>query len=230
MTMHKIVPAKEWLKKRKELLVKEKELTRLRDQISKERRKLPWLKLEKNYVFTGPDGEETLSDLFARQSQLMIYHFMYGPEWDEGCPSCSFWADNFNGIDIHLKHRDITFLAVSRADFKDLEAYRKRMGRTFKWLSSLNSDFNYDLEVSFTTAQKESNETTYNYRRQPYFIDELPGVSVFYKDEQGDIFHTYSSYSRGLDILNGAYNYIDLAPKGRNEDSGMSWLRRHDQY
>lgn len=230
MPTHKAVSEQEWLTARKALLVKEKELTRLRDQISEERRKLPWVKVEKEYVFEGPDGTETLSDLFDGQSQLVIYHFMYGPDWDEGCPSCSFWADNFDGIDIHLKHRDITFLAISRADYKTLEAYKRRMGWRFKWVSSQNSDFNYDFQVSFTPEQKEKNETTYNYREQPYFIDELPGVSVFFKDEQGNIFHTYSAYARGLDMLNGAYNYIDLTPKGRDEESGMSWVRRHDQY
>ena len=230
MSTHKTVSEQEWLTARQALLVKEKELTRLRDQISEERRKLPWVKVEKEYVFEGPDGTETLSDLFDGQSQLMIYHFMFGPDWEEGCPSCSFWADNFDGIDIHLKHRDISFLAVSRADYQTLKAYRKRMGWKFKWMSSLNSDFNYDFQVSFTPEQKAQNKTTYNYREQPYFIDELPGVSVFYKDEKEDIYHTYSTYARGLDILNGAYNYIDLAPKGRDVESGLSWVRRHDQY
>ncbi len=156
---------------------------------------------------------------------------MLGPEWEEGCPSCSFWADNFNGIDIHLAHRDISFLAVSRAAYEKIEAYKQRMGWDFKWVSSLGNDFNFDLGVSFTAEEKEADEITYNYLKQPYIIDELPGISVFYKDEQGDIFHTYSTYSRGLDILNGAYNYIDLSPKGRDEESGiMHWLRRHDQY
>ena len=156
---------------------------------------------------------------------------MLGPEWEEGCPSCSFWADNFNGIDIHLAHRDISFLAVSRAAYEKIEAYKQRMGWDFKWVSSLGNDFNFDLGVSFTAEEKEADEITYNYLKQPYIIDELPGISVFYQDEQGDIFHTYSTYSRGLDILNGAYNYIDLSPKGRDEENGiMHWLRRHDQY
>ena len=230
MSIPNVVSQQEWIKAREELLVKEKELTHLRDQVSEQRRQLPLVKVEKAYTFEGPHGEETLSNLFDGQSQLIIYHFMYGADWDEGCPSCSFWADNFDGIDIHLKHRDITFLAISRADYKALEAYKRRMGWTFKWVSSLNSDFNYDYQVSFTPEQKDNNKTIYNYREQPYFIDELPGVSVFFKDDHGDIFHTYSTYSRGLDMLNGAYNYIDLAPKGRNEDSGMSWVRRHDQY
>ena len=231
MTTHTVVSQKEWTEARKELLAKEKEFTRLRDQLSAERRRLPWVKLEKDYVFDGPEGKQSLSALFDGKSQLMIYHFMLGPEWEEGCPSCSFWADNFNGIDIHLAHRDISFLAVSRAAYEKIEAYKQRMGWDFKWVSSLGNDFNFDLGVSFTAEEKEADEITYNYLKQPYIIDELPGISVFYQDEQGDIFHTYSTYSRGLDILNGAYNYIDLSPKGRDEESGiMHWLRRHDQY
>ncbi len=230
MKTHTVVSTEEWLAARKTLLVKEKELTRLRDQLSQERRDLPWVKVEKNYVFDDPNGQQTLSELFDGLSQLMVYHFMLGPEWEEGCPSCSFWADNFEGIDIHLKHRDITFLAMSRAEIEKIEAYKKRMGWTFKWVSSFTNDFNYDFNVSFTHDGKEKNEITYNYLKQPYFIDELAGVSVFFKDEQGDIFHTYSTYSRGLDMLNGAYNYIDLVPLGRNEDDGMSWVRHHNKY
>ena len=220
----------EWLVARKKLLVKEKELTRLRDQIAEERRELPWVKVEKNYLFDGPEGKQNLSDLFDDKSQLMIYHFMLGPDWEEGCTSCSFWADNFDGIDIHLAHRDISFLAVSRAAYDQLTAYQKRMGWRFKWVSSLGSDFNYDYQVSFTPEQKEKNATEYNYRNTEYFSDEVVGVSVFAKDEQGEVFHTYSTYSRGVDMLNGAYNYIDLSPRGRDEEAGMSWLRRHDQY
>jgi len=226
-----IVSQDEWLKARKELLVKEKEFTRLRDDLSAQRRALPWVKIDKDYEFDGPDGKRSLSGLFEGKSQLMIYHFMLGPDWDEGCPSCSFWADNFNGIDIHLAHRDISFLAVSRANSEKIESYKKRMGWDFKWVSSFGNDFNYDMCVSFTNEQKEENEVIYNYLKQPYFIDELAGVSVFYKNSNGEIFHTYSTYSRGLDILNGAYNFIDLSPKGRDEEEGiMNWLRRHDQY
>ena len=230
MTSHTVVSEEEWIEARKKLLAKEKEFTHMRDQLSAERRALPWVKVEKDYVFDGPEGQQSLSDLFDGKSQLMIYHFMLGPDWEEGCPSCSFWADNFNDIDIHLAHRDISFLAVSRAGHEKIEKYKQRMGWNFKWMSSLNNDFNYDLCVSFTPEEKEANEITFNYREQPYFIDEIAGVSVFYKNEQDDIFHTYSTYSRGLDMLNGAYNYIDLAPKGRDEENGMSWLRRHDQY
>lgn len=225
-----VVAQSEWLAARKKLLAREKELTRLRDQIATERRELPWVKVDKEYFFIGPDGHLDLSDLFGEKSQLMIYHFMLGPDWEEGCTSCSFWADNFDGIDIHLAHRDISFLAVSRAGFDKIEAYKKRMGWRFQWVSSLGSDFNYDYQVSFTPEQKEKNATEYNYRNTEYFSDELVGVSVFAKDEWGHIFHTYSTYSRGVDMLNGAYNYIDLSPKGRHEESGMSWLRRHDQY
>jgi len=231
MIPHTIVSQDEWLIARKKLLAKEKEFTQLRDKLSAERRALPWVKVEKDYIFDGEQGQQNLADLFGDKSQLMIYHFMLGPDWDEGCPSCSFWADNFNGIDIHLAHRDIAFLAISRGDHEKLAAYKKRMGWNFKWMSSLNSDFNYDMGVSLSTENSMNNEITYNYRKQPYFMDELQGVSVFYKSDEGEIFHTYSTYSRGVDILNSAYNYIDLSPKGRDEEDGiMNWLRRHDQY
>ena len=231
MNTHKVVSKEEWLVARKVLLAKEKEFTRLRDQLSKERRALPWVKVEKDYIFDGEKGQQNLADLFEDKSQLMIYHFMLGPDWEEGCASCSFWADNFNGIDIHLAHQDISFLAVSSAKYEKLSAYKKRMGWNFKWMSSFDSDFNHDLGVSFTAEEKELNEISYNYRKQPYFIDELVGVSVFYKNDENEIFHTYSTYSRGVDILNGAYNYIDLSPKGRDEKNGiMNWLRHHDQY
>lgn len=229
MTAQTIVSRKEWLIAREKLLTQEKEFTRLRDQLSKQRRALPWVQIDKDYSFEGSNGTQSLADLFQDKSQLIIYHFMLGPDWEEGCPSCSFWADNFNGIDIHLAHRDISFLAVSRASYKNIAAYKKRMGWGFNWVSSLNSDFNYDFDVSFLL--EEDKKITYNYRQQPYFMDELPGISVFFKNDLGEIFHTYSTYSRGLDLLNGAYNYIDLSPKGRNESGeGMKWLRRHDQY
>lgn len=231
MNESNVVSQEEWIEARKKFLVKEKEFTRLRDELSEQRRALPWVKVDKDYVFDGPEGKQNLSDLFDGKSQLMIYHFMLGPDWEEGCPSCSFWADNFNGIDIHLAHRDISLLAVSRANSDKIEQYKKRMCWDFKWVSSFNNDFNYDMGVSFTNEQKEANEIVYNYLSQPYFIDELAGASVFYKNSKGDIFHTYSTYSRGLDILNGAYNYMDLSPKGRDEGEGiMNWLRRHDQY
>jgi len=230
MTTHPVVTQEEWLAARKQLLAEEKEFTRLRDQLSQKRRNLPWVKVTKDYIFDSPDGQQSLSELFQDQSQLMVYHFMLGPDWEEGCKSCSFWADSFEGIDIHLKHRDISFLAISSAEIEKIETYKKRMGWTFNWVSSFNNDFNVDFQVSFTTEQKNNNEVFYNYIKQPYISDEMPGVSVFIKDEENNIFHTYSTYARGLDILNGAYNYIDLAPMGRNEEEGMSWLRLHDQY
>ena len=233
MQNHKVISREEWLDARRGLLAKEKEFTRLRDQLSQARRELPWVKIEKDYLFDGPNGKETRSELFEGRSQLIIYHFMYGPDWEEGCPSCSFWADNFNGIGIHLNHRDITLIAVSRAPLDQLEAYKARMGWSFKWVSSLGNDFNFDYQVSFTPDQLEKGEMIYNYRPGGFSGEEAPGISVFYKNEQGEVFHTYSCYSRGLDMLNGAYHYMDLAPKGRDEDDlpwSMAWLRRHDQY
>ncbi len=233
MKTHKVVFKDEWLAARREHLAKEKAFTRLRDQLSQERRELPWVKVEKEYVFDGPNGKETLLELFEGRSQLIIYHFMYGPDWAEGCLSCSFWADNFNGITVHLNHRDITLLAVSRAPLGTLEAYKRRMGWAFKWVSSFGSDFNRDYHVSFTPEEMEKDEMFYNFRISKFPSEEAPGISVFYRNEQGDVFHTYSCYSRGLDMLNGAYHYLDLVPKGRNEDDlphSMAWLRRHDQY
>lgn len=233
MRKNKIVSKEEWIVTRKEHLGKEKEFTRLRDELSKERRELPWVKVDKEYIFNSSSGKETLSDLFEGKSQLIIYHFMYGPEWEEGCPSCSFWADNFNGINVHLNHRDINLVCVSRAPTRELEAYKKRMGWSFKWLSSLDSDFNYDYQVSFTPEEMEKGEVYYNYKNGSFPSEEAPGISVFYKDEFGEIFHTYSCYSRGLDMLNGAYHYMDLVPKGRDEDElpyTMAWLCRKDQY
>jgi predicted dithiol-disulfide oxidoreductase (DUF899 family) len=233
MQKHNVVSREEWLDARKKHLAKEKEFTRLRDQLSQDRRELPWVKVEKEYLFDGPNGKETLSDLFNGQSQLIIYHFMYGPDWEEGCPSCSFWADNFNGIDIHLNHRDISLVAVSRAGLDTLEAYKKRMGWNFKWVSSIGNEFNHDYHVSFTSDEMEKGEAFYNFISGKVPSDEMPGISVFYKNQQGDLFHTYSCYARGLDLLNGAYNFMDLVPKGRDEDAlpyTMAWLHRHDQY
>ncbi len=233
MQNHKIVSKEEWLVARKELLAREKESTRLRDQLSAERRKLPWVKVESEYLFDTPKGQESLSDLFEGRSQLIIYHFMYGPDWAEGCPSCSFWADNFNGINIHLNHRDINLVVVSRARLETLEAYKRRMNWSFKWVSSFGSDFNRDYSVSFTPEEAEKGEVFYNFRVGKFPSEEAAGISVFYKNEQGDVFHTYSCYARGLDMVNGAYHYMDLAPKGRDEGSlpyTMAWLSRHDQY
>lgn len=233
MQNHKIVSKEEWLVARKELLAREKESTRLRDQLSAERRKLPWVKVESEYLFDTPKGQESLSDLFEGRSQLIIYHFMYGPDWAEGCPSCSFWADNFNGINIHLNHRDINLVVVSRARLETLEAYKRRMNWSFRWVSSFGSDFNRDYNVSFTPEEAEKGEVFYNFRVGKVPGEEVQGISVFYKNEQGDVFHTYSCYARGLDMVNGAYHYMDLAPKGRDEGSlpyTMAWLSRNDQY
>lgn len=233
MHKHKVVSDDEWMSARKALLEKEKEFTRMRDELSRERRKLPWRLVEKDYVFEGPDGKESLAGLFANSSQLLVYHFMFGPEWEEGCPSCSFWADNFNRIDIHLRQRDISFLAVSRAPLAKLSEYKNRLGWQFTWVSSYGSDFNFDYQVSFTDEQLQKESMYYNYRDTHFPSSEAPGVSVFFKNEKGNIYHTYSCYARGLDSLNGAYHHMDIVPKGRDEDDlpyPMAWVRRRDQY
>jgi predicted dithiol-disulfide oxidoreductase (DUF899 family) len=229
---HKIVSQDEWLKARKQLLTQEKEFTRLRDRLSQQRRELPWVKVEKNYVFEGPHGKETLADLFEGRSQLVVYHFMFAPDGKEGCRACSFWADGFNAIGVHLNHRDVTMVAISRAPYEKLEAFKRRMGWNFKWLSSGSNDFNYDYQVSFT-AEALENEVEYNYAKRKTDSPDQPGVSVFYRDGKGNIFHTYSAYSRGIDMLNPAYNYLDLVPKGRDEaefEWPMAWVRYHDKY
>jgi predicted dithiol-disulfide oxidoreductase (DUF899 family) len=228
-----VVSPAEWLVARKQLLRKEKEFTRLRDDISRQRRELPWEKVDKPYVFDGPKGKETLTDLFAGKSQLIIYHFMFGPEWAEGCPSCSFLADHFDRSVPHLAARDVRFVAVSRAPLAKIEAFRKRMGWQFQWVSSLESDFNFDYHVSATPEEKAGGETYYNYAVGKFPSEERPGASFFYKDAAGKIFHTYSTYGRGLDILIGAYNWLDMTPKGRDEEGlphGMAWVRHHDKY
>jgi len=233
MQNHRIVSREEWLVARKEHLAKEKELTRLRDQWSRERRNLPWVRLDKKYVFDGPKGKESLSDLFEGRSQLVVYHFIFHPSWEEGCKSCSFWADNFNGIIVHLNHRDVTTVAISKAPLAKLEAFKKRMGWSFKWVSSFDTDFNRDYQVSFTPEVMEKGAMYYNYGMNKFPMEEAPGISVFYQDKDDSIFHTYSCYARGLDMLNGAYHYLDLVPKGRDEDSlsyHMAWLHHHDKY
>jgi predicted dithiol-disulfide oxidoreductase (DUF899 family) len=231
---HKIASRDEWLVARRQHLLKEKEFTRLRDQLSAARRELPWVKVEKSYVFDGPNGKETLADLFAGRSQLIVYHFMLGPEWEEGCKSCSFLADHIDGSVIHLAHRDVTFMVVSRAPLAKIAAFKQRMGWRFKWVSSHGSDFNSDYQVSFTRDDLAKGTTYYNYQvRESQSEGEAPGVSVFHKDATGNIFHTYSAYARGLDMLVGAYNYLDLVPKGRDEDAlafTMAWVRHHDRY
>lgn len=226
---HRVVSQDEWTAARKALLEREKELTRLRDQVSAERRELPWAKVEKNYVFNSERGQETLADLFEGCSQLIIYHFMWRHDLGTGCDGCSFLADHIDGANWHLPHNDVTLIAVSRAPLNVLDAYKKRMGWQFRWVSSDGSDFNYDYHVSFTKEQLAKGKVYYNYEMTEGF-DELPGISVFYKDGKGDVFHTYSSYARGGDILIGAHNYLDLTPKGRNESTIMDWMRRHDEY
>ncbi|TLY75141.1 MAG: DUF899 domain-containing protein [Gammaproteobacteria bacterium] len=228
---HAVVSAEAWLAARKELLAKEKEFTRLRDQVSALRRELPWEAVTREYLFEGPDGRQTLPQLFAGRSQLIVYHFMFAPDWDAGCPHCSHWADNFNGGIVHLNHRDVTMIAVSRAPYARLAAYHKRMGWSFKWVSSLGSDFNFDYRVSFTAQELEAHRAFYNYAWQDPGVAEREGVSVFFKDGQERVFHTYSAYARGIDILNTDYNLLDLTPRGRDEAGrGPFWVRRHDEY
>ena len=230
---HQIVSKNEWIDARKVLLKKEKEFTILRDQLSQQRRDVPWVAVDKEYVFDGPNGKETLSDLFNGRSQLIVYHFMYDPNWDVGCPSCSFWSDNFNDIVVHLNQRDVTMIAVSRAPYNKIDAYKKRLGWDFKWVSSFDTDFNFDYHVSFTKEELEKKEAFYNFTIQDPYVSEQPRVSIFYKNKSNHIFHTYSAYSRGIDIVNTAYNYLDLVPKGRDETGyhfPMAWVRRHDEY
>ena len=232
-TQANVVAPAEWLAARKELLRKEKEFSRVRDELSRERRALPWEKVQKKYVFDGPKGKETLADLFGKRSQLIVYHFMFGPGWKEGCPSCSFLADSFDGVSFHLPHRDVSFVAISRAPLPELEAFKKRMGWQFKWVSSFSNDFNQDYHVSFSKEEKARGKVYYNYEMTDFPSDEGPGASVFYKNESGEIFHTYSSYARGLDTMIATYNWLDIAPKGRDEDDlahSMSWVRHHDKY
>ncbi len=227
----KIVSEEEWLAARKALLAKEKAFTRERDALSAERRALPWVKVDKSYVFDGPDGKETLAQLFGDRSQLLVYHFMFGPDWTEGCPSCSFWADNYDNAVVHLRHRDVALVAISRAPLAKLEAYKKRMGWHFKWVSSYGNDFNRDYHVSFTPEEQKT--AVYNYTASGFGTSEAPGISVFAKGEDGQVFHTYSCYARGLDMLNGTYHLLDLVPKGRDEQDlphPMAWVRRHDKY
>lgn len=233
MENHKIVARDEWLDARRTLLAKEKEFTRLRDELSQTRRQLPWVSIDKDYVFDGRDGKKTLAELFDGRSQLVIYHFMYGPDWQEGCKSCSFWADNFDRIITHLNHRDVSFAVTSRAPLAELEKFKARLGWSFDWLSSLEGEFNQDFGVSFSEEETKADDLIYNFATQKAFGQELPGISVFYKDEAGSVFHTYSCYARGLDMLNTAYHYLDLVPKGRDEDSlpyTMEWLKLRDEY
>lgn len=228
-----IVSRQEWLAARRAHLEKEKEVTRLRDALARERRELPWVRLEKEYVFEAPEGRLTLAELFDGRSQLIVQHFMFGPGWTEGCVGCSFQADHVDGTLVHLAHRDVTFVAVSRATLPEIEAFRRRMGWRFRWVSSYGSDFNYDYHVSFTRAQLAAGRVLYNYEPRRIQSEELPGVSVFYRPSSGEIFHTYSSHGRGPELLIGTYNYLDVVPKGRNEEGlspPMGWVRHHDSY
>jgi predicted dithiol-disulfide oxidoreductase (DUF899 family) len=228
---HKTVSGKDWLAARRKLLAKEKEFTRARDALTELRHALPWEKVTKEYVFDGPRGKRTLADLFDGRSQLVVYHFMFGPDWDAGCPHCSHWADNFDGVVVHLNHRDVSLAAVSRAPWPKLEAYRKRMGWSFDWYSSHGSDFNFDFNVSFTPAEMRAKKALYNFVVQDPGASEREGVSVFHKDSKGQIFRTYSTYARGIDMMNVDYQFLDLTPKGRDEKGrGPYWVRRHDEY
>ena len=230
---NQIVSHQEWLEARRELLAAEKELTRQREALTRRRMTMPWERVEKPYRFEGPNGRLSLADLFDGRSQLIVYHFMFGPDWKEGCKSCSFWADNFNGVSIHLNHRDTALAAVSRAPYAKIDAYKRRMGWSFPWVSSGGSDFNFDYHVSFTPEEVTAGEAYYNYKRHPITVSDEQGISVFAKDDSGQVFHSYSCYSRGIDMVNGAYQFLDLVPKGRDEegyDFPMRWVRRHDQY
>jgi len=230
---HPVVSREEWLKARAAFLARVKEFTRLRDDLSRQRRELPWVRVDKPYAFDGPRGRRALAELFDGSSQLVVYHFMFAPEADAGCPHCSFSADNFNGIDVHLRHRDVRLVAVSRAPLGKIEAFKKRMGWTFEWVSSSGTDFSYDYHVSFRPDAIASGAVVYNYEKTDMDMADREGVSVFYKDEKGAVFHTYSSYARGIDMLNGAYHFLDLAPKGRDEDHldfTQAWVRYHDRY
>jgi predicted dithiol-disulfide oxidoreductase (DUF899 family) len=227
---HKIVSRDEWIAARKAHLKNEKALTRMRDLVSAERRALPWVKVEKNYVFDTSDGKKTLAELFGKNSQLIIHHFMWRWDLDQGCESCSLEADHAEGAIVHLENHDVSYVRVSRAPLAKLEAYKKRMGWSAQWVSSYGNDFNYDYHVSFTKEDLAKGEVYYNYAMSKDGFDELPGLSVFYKDQDGSVFHTYSSYGRGNEEVIGAFIYLDITPKGRNETEIMDWVKRHDEY
>lgn len=230
---HKVVSHNEWVDARKVFLAKEKEFTHLRDELSRQRRELPWEKVDKPYRFEGPGGASSLGDLFGKRSQLAVYHFMLGPGWTEGCPSCSYLADHFDGMTIHLANRDVTLVVISHAPYAEIAAFKQRMGWRFNWYSSFNSDFSFDFNVSATTEEKNQKEVYYNYEMAAFPADERPGFSAFIKDVDGSIYHAYSAYARGLDILVGTYNWLDYMPKGRDEEGlrhTMAWVRHHDKY
>lgn len=233
MTEHSVVSKEEWIVARKDLLAEEKEFSRLRDELTRKRQSLPWTKIETEYVFVGENGKESLADLFGPHSQLIVYHFMFDPEWAEGCKSCSLLADHYNPAIVHLNQRDVEMVTVSRAPLETLLAFRKRMGWSFKWVSSFDNDFNRDFGVTFTPDELEQGDVYYNYTRTAFPMTEGPGISVFAKDEQGAVYHTYSSYARGLDLFITAYNLLDIVPQGRDEAGlsySMEWVRHHDRY
>jgi predicted dithiol-disulfide oxidoreductase (DUF899 family) len=233
MSDHPVVSSEEWLARRKALLDKEKAFTRLRDELSAERRALPWVRVDKSYMFVADEGKVTLADLFGEKSQLIVWHFMFHPDWQAGCRSCSFWADSYNPLNVHLNQRDVNLVAISRASLDRINAFKERMGWTFRWVSSAGNDFNYDFCVSFTPDNLQHGANNYNFGTSRFSIEEAPGLSVFCKTADGAIFRTYSCYSRGLDMLNPAYHYLDLVPKGRDEAAlsyPMAWVRLHDEY
>jgi predicted dithiol-disulfide oxidoreductase (DUF899 family) len=229
---HKVVSQKAWLVARKRLLLKEKNFSKVRDRLNRERRQLPWVKVDKGYVFETPDGKQTLADLFHGRSQLIVYHFMFGPGWKEGCPHCSYWADHYDSVNIHLGQRDTTLVVVSQASLKEIQSFKKRMGWRFQWVSSYKTDFNFDFHVSFTPKQMRSGKVFYNYANLATGFEEREGVSAFYRDAEGDLYHTYSAYARGIDLLNTTYNFLDLTAKGRDEnpEQPQDWVRYHDKY
>jgi predicted dithiol-disulfide oxidoreductase (DUF899 family) len=230
---HKVVSRAEWLAARRALLEKEKAWTRQRDELSAERRALPWVRIDNEYVFAGPDGKQTLSDLFAGRSQLVVKHFMFGPGWTNPCVGCSFESDHIDGIVVHLEHHDVSYVAVSRAPYPEIAAVKQRMGWHFRWVSSHGSDFNYDFNASFTPEQIASGRATYNYRDGAQPMEEMSGRSIFYKDEAGAVFHTYSSFARGGEVVLSSYALLDMTPKGRDETINgnlTDWVRLHDCY
>jgi predicted dithiol-disulfide oxidoreductase (DUF899 family) len=231
--MATIVSNEEWVEARRQLLEEEKVLQRARDALAEKRRELPWRRIDEDYVFDGENGPVSLGEMFGDCVQLIVYHFMYHPDWDEGCKSCSFWADQYDAAIPHLKARDVALACVSRGPLEKLLAYRSRMGWSFPWYSSAGNSFNYDFNVTFTPEQVEAKDGIYNYRKANWLAEELPGLSTFVKDEEGKVFHTYSAFSRGLDPLNATYQMLDLVAKGRDEDDlefTMGWLKRHDEY
>ena len=228
---HAVVSRDEWLTARRELLKAEKEVTHLRDKVAKERLALPWVRMEKDYVFDTPDGPRTLAELFEGRSQLLVQHFMFAPGWEEGCPSCSFMADHTDGMNLHLAHHDVTVVAVSRATLAEIQRYRSRMGWKFRWVSSNGNSFNHDFRVSFTPEEIAAGQVDYNFGTSEETDEEFPGISTFFMDEAGAVFHTYSTFGRGVEVMMGTYAMLDLMPKGRNETEGMGdWMRRHDRY